>query len=65
MRLDLNDVNSRKAKNKSVKLTVGTDAHNTGHLSYMKFGVDVARRGWLEKKDLMNTRSANELRFKD
>lgn len=65
MRLDLNDVNTRKAKNKSVRFSIGTDAHNSGHLSYMKFGVDVARRGWLEKKDLMNTRSAKDLKFKD
>jgi DNA polymerase (family 10) len=64
MRLDLNDFNSRKAKNKGVLLSIGTDAHNTEHLAFMKFGVDVARRGWLEKKDLMNTRQAKDLKFK-
>jgi DNA polymerase (family 10) len=64
-RLDLSDVNSRKAKNKGIKISIGTDAHNTGHLGLMEFGVDVARRGWLEKEDVMNTRSAKEVRFKD
>lgn len=64
-RLDLSDVNARKAKNKGVKLAIGTDAHNTGHLKLMEFGVNVARRGWLEKKDVMNTRPAKEIRFKD
>lgn len=64
-RLDLSDVNSRKAKSRGVKIAIGTDAHNTGHLGLMEFGVDVARRGWLEKEDVMNTRSAKEVRFKD
>ncbi len=64
-RLDLSDVNSRKAKNRGVKIAIGTDAHNTGHLGLMEFGVDVARRGWLEKGDIMNTRSTKEVRFKD
>jgi len=64
-RLDLSDVHARKAKKKGVKLAVGTDSHNTGHLGLMEFGVDVAKRGWLEKDDLMNTRSAKEVQFKD
>lgn len=64
-RLDLNDVNARKAKSKGVKLTIGTDAHNTGHLGLMEFGVNVARRGWLEKEDLINTRRVKEVKFKD
>ncbi|MFZ3058176.1 MAG: DNA polymerase/3'-5' exonuclease PolX [Candidatus Methanoperedens sp.] len=64
-RLDLSDVNTRKAKNRGVKIAIGTDAHNTGHLGLMEFGVDVARRGWLEKEDVMNTRSTKEVRFKD
>jgi DNA polymerase (family 10) len=64
-RLDLSDVNARKAKNRGVKIAIGTDAHNTGHLGLMEFGVDVARRGWLEKEDVMNTRSTRDVRFKD
>ncbi len=64
-RLDLSDVNVRKAKNKGIKLAIGTDAHNTGHLGLMEFGVNVARRGWLEKEDVVNTRKTKNARFKD
>lgn len=64
-RLDLSDVNARKAKNKGVKIAIGTDAHNAGHLGLMEFGVNVARRGWLEKEDVINTRTAKEVKFKD
>ncbi|VVB91868.1 phosphatase YcdX [uncultured archaeon] len=64
-RLDLNDVNARRAKNKWVKLTIDTDAHSTEQLGLMEFGVNVARRGWLEKKDLINTRSVKDVKFKD
>ncbi len=64
-RLDLSDVNVRKSKSKGVKMAIGTDAHNTGHLGFMEFGVNVARRGWLEKEDVMNTRSAKDVKFKD
>ena len=48
-----------------MKLAIGTDAHSAGNLGLMKFGVNVARRGWLEKGDLMNTRDAKDVRFKD
>jgi len=61
-RLDLNDVNSRKAKDLGVKLSIGTDAHHKYQLWMMKLGVGVARRGWLEKKDLLNTLSVTKLR---
>ena len=64
-RLDLNDVNARKAKNKGVTLTIDTDAHSTEQLGLMEFGVNVARRGWLEKDDLVNTREVKDVRFKD
>lgn len=64
-RLDLNDVNARKAKNKGVTLTIDTDAHSTKQLGLMEFGVNVARRGWLEKDDLVNTRALKDVRFKD
>ncbi|GFO96642.1 phP C-terminal domain-containing protein [groundwater metagenome] len=63
-RLDLSDTNSRKGKNKGVRFVIGTDAHNASHLGYMEFGVNVARRGWLEKKDVMNSRSCRDVRFK-
>ncbi len=64
-RLDLNDVNARKAKNKGVTLTIDTDAHSMEQLGLMEFGVNVARRGWLEKDDLVNTRGVKDVMFKD
>ncbi|HCG77001.1 MAG: DNA polymerase III [Candidatus Omnitrophica bacterium CG1_02_41_171] len=54
-RLDLNDNNSRRAKDFGVKLAIGSDSHSLGMLKYLKLGVAVARRGWLEKKDVLNT----------
>jgi DNA polymerase (family 10) len=54
-RLDLNDVNVRRAKECGVKLSIGTDAHHPQQLWMMKLGVGVARRGWLERGDLLNT----------
>jgi DNA polymerase (family 10) len=63
-RLDLSDINSRKGKNKGVRFTIGTDAHSALRLGNMEFGVNVARRGWLEKKDVMNSRSYRDVRFK-
>ncbi len=54
-RLDLNDVNARHAKTESVRLAIGTDAHTTEALTTMQLGVSVARRAWLDEKDLLNT----------
>ncbi len=54
-RLDLNDINCRKAKEKNVKIVISTDAHTQQHLDFMFFGVATARRGWLTKKDVLNT----------
>ena len=63
-RLDLNDINSRMAKEAGVKIVINTDSHLAEHLSMMKFGVAVARRGWLEKKDVLNTAPLNKLKLK-
>lgn len=60
-RLDLNDVNARTAKEKGLKLAIGTDSHRPDHMRFMQFGVGVARRGWLEKGDLLNTLGSKEL----
>lgn len=60
-RLDLNDINVRKAKAKGVKLAIGTDAHNLGQLWMIELGVGVARRGWCEPQDLLNTLDYEEL----
>ncbi len=59
-RLDLNDVHLRMAKDRGVKITISTDAHSTKHLRYMKYGVGMARRGWLEREDVLNTLSYAE-----
>jgi DNA polymerase (family 10) len=53
-RLDLNDINAMHAKKMGVKFALGTDAHQLGQLHSMALGVSVARRGWLEKKDVLN-----------
>ena len=60
-RLDLNDINARAAKEMGVRMSVNTDAHDPTMLSNMKYGVNVARRAWLEKKDLLNAMSLPEL----
>jgi len=53
-RLDLNDINIKKAKEAGVKLIINTDAHHKDQLRYMEFGVSQARRGWAEKEDVIN-----------
>lgn len=54
-RLDLDDINSRKALDAGVKIAIGTDSHSREQLDYMQFGVSVARRAWLGKRDVINT----------
>jgi len=61
-RLDLGDAHCRMAKNEGVKLSLGTDAHRLGDLGNLPFGIDCARRGWLEAGDIANTRSVGELK---
>jgi DNA polymerase (family 10) len=60
-RLDLNDINARAAKDMGVRISINTDAHDPKMLLNMKYGVNVARRAWLEKKDLLNAMSLHEL----
>ncbi len=60
-RLDLPDTLVHEAVKKGVKLTVDTDSHGVDWLvSGMRYGVDVARRGWAEKKDVVNTLSLTD-----
>jgi len=61
-RLDLNDIHVQMAKDNGVKLAISTDAHSTNSLSYMRFGIDQARRGRLTRSDVINTRPLAELR---
>jgi len=59
-RLDLNDVHLRMARERGVKVVISTDAHSTTHFRMMKYGVITARRGWLEKKHVLNTLPLSE-----
>ena len=60
-RLDLNDVNARAAKEMGVQMSINSDAHDAGQLLNMKYGINVARRAWLEKKDLINAMDLKDL----
>ena len=61
-RLDLDDEGCRMAKEAGVRLAISTDAHRVADLDLMRFGIDQARRGWLEPDDIVNTRPLAELR---
>ena len=61
-RLDLTDVHAQAAKSMGVKLAISTDAHAAAELDLMRFGVDQARRGWLEPGDIINTQPLAELK---
>ena len=54
-RLDLNDIYVKACVEMGIPLIIGTDAHMVDQMEYLKLGVAVARRGWAEKKDLLNT----------
>ena len=54
VRLDLKDVHIRQAIEHKVKLTIGSDAHTKQNLHYVELGAAMARRGWAEKKDIVN-----------
>ena len=60
-RLDLDDIHCKRAKELGVTMAIGTDSHTISQLEQMPFGVAVARRGWLERKDLLNTLSPDDL----
>jgi len=60
-RMDLSGENVRTAKEIGCKFSIGTDAHSIEHLKFLKFGVYMARRGWLERKDVLNAWSVKEI----
>jgi len=60
-RLDLNDLHARRAKELGIPVAINTDAHTIGQLDYMRFGVSVARRGWLTPGDILNTLPEKQL----
>jgi len=60
-RLDLDEHNLKKAKERGVRITLGTDTHFAEGLAMMRFGVGIARRAWLERGDVLNSLSAEDL----
>lgn len=61
-RLDLKDELVREAISTGVKITISTDAHNLNQFGNMGLGVSVARRGWCQRKDVLNTLGWDELK---
>lgn len=60
-RMDLNDINARKAKEEGIRLIIDTDSHQIMHLDWLKFGIATARRAWLEREDVINTEPLEKL----
>jgi len=60
-RLDLDDIHCRKAKEMGIRVGIGTDSHHLDQMWMISLGVAVARRGWLETKDVLNTLSLQEI----
>lgn len=61
-RLDLKDIHVHRARELGVRVAISTDAHSTLRLDHMHYGVDMARRGWLEKENVLNTLQIDEFR---
>jgi DNA polymerase (family X) len=61
-RLDLNDLHLCRAREIGVKIAINTDAHGTEQLHVIKYGIDQARRGWLEKRHVLNAMTASQLK---
>ena len=59
-RLDLKDTDIHRAHEMGVKLVMSTDSHIPAHLELIRFGIGMARRGWCEAKDILNTRPLSE-----
>lgn len=60
-RMDLPDSFCQRAKHVGVRFSIATDAHRPEDLDRMRFGVDVARRGWLERQDVLNAWAAGRV----
>jgi len=60
-RLDLDWVHVKRAKAMGIPIVINPDAHSPGELALYRFGVDVARRGWLTRDDVFNTRSLKDV----
>ena len=62
-RLDLLDTHCQMAKEEGVLISINSDAHSTDDFANLRFGIGQARRGWLEKRNVLNTRSLSELQL--
>jgi DNA polymerase (family 10) len=62
-RLDLHDSYCQMAKEEGVLVSINSDAHSTFGFTNLRFGIGQARRGWLEKQNVLNSRSLSELRI--
>jgi DNA polymerase (family 10) len=60
-RLDIDWIQSKRAKALGVKLVINPDAHGLHEVAYTRYGIDVARRGWLEKADVFNTQTTAQV----
>lgn len=60
-RLDLKDTHVYRARELGVKLIMGTDAHSTEHLGFMRYGIGIARRGWCQPEHILNTLTIGEI----
>jgi len=61
IRLDVNEHLARMAREANVPVVVNSDAHSTRELGFVRFGIGIARRAWLGKKDVLNARSADQI----
>ena len=61
-RLDLYDIHCQMAKAAGVLVSIDSDAHDVNDFDNLKYGIGQARRGWLEKSDVLNTRSLKQVR---
>ncbi|NUQ01650.1 MAG: PHP domain-containing protein, partial [Armatimonadetes bacterium] len=60
-RLDLDDLSARRARRQGAWISINTDAHHIDHLDFVRYGIAQARRAWLTRDDVVNTRSLDEL----
>jgi DNA polymerase (family 10) len=61
LRLDINDTYAKRAKGMGIPIVIATDTHVTNQFDYMRYGISIARRGWLEKDDVLNTLAVDKL----
>jgi DNA polymerase (family 10) len=59
-RLDMPPPHVREARRRGIRFVVSTDAHSIAELRNLRYGIDMARKGWLTRKDVLNTRDADE-----